>query len=122
MLVILSSNAFAASNYYRYGNGFVVTTPNGSQVYMPNKTAPAVAPMTGQGVTFYSDLIVTKEIVKQEKEKDKTVVHYSAWVRNCNTVILPSKSQYDQTAHNGQKIELKFERAGSCNVADWKIN
>jgi hypothetical protein len=122
--LIISSTAFGFTpNYYNLGNGTVVTTPNGQQVYVPrpNNNQQNKA-LQGNGVTFQATLQVTEEKTKDNTGKDKTIKHYKAWVRHCNTVELPDKPEMDKTAHSGDSIQLRFSQYGSCDVQDWKKN
>jgi hypothetical protein len=119
--LMASSSAFAYnSNYYPLGNGHVLNTPTGP-VYIPNAPRPANTPVGGQGVLFHTNIKITSKTVTDPiTKKDSVIKTYSAWVRDCNDVALPSNPSQEAVAHDGDRIELKFDRAGSCSVGGWK--
>ena len=118
--VLFSLNSFAYNNgnVRYYGNGAIVKTPDGSSLYIPRQNNKSQKPLGGQGVIFSTTLKVTMEKTLDEDGKPTTVKKYKAWVRHCGEVELQEKK--DQNAKTGDRIELRFDRAESCNVMDWK--
>jgi hypothetical protein len=110
-----------------YGGWTVYRTPVGGTIMMPPQANNSRS-LRGQGVTFSASVTVEETTVPNpeagpnfpNQPKDKKVKKYSAWLRNCGTVDLPSKPTEEPRVRTGDHVELRLEGMGSCTVSDWR--
>lgn len=117
MSIIFSSSAFA------YQQAYVIRTTSGNVIVPLNRNNNQQnQQLKGQGLTFVTtvdQIDVTKE-VDPTTQKEKETKTFKAWVRGCDRVALPSKKELEQSVHQGDHVEVRFNAPGSCTVIDWK--
>jgi len=115
------NEAKAANYYYNTPGGTFVTTPQGN-LYIPHPNPTNT--LSGVGMTFNTTVQIesSQETVTDASGKTttKTVKKYSAYVRNCGIVQLPSNESAEKSVQNGDRVELKFAADRSCLVQDWR--
>jgi hypothetical protein len=96
--------------------------PYGNVIILPQNTNnQAQKPLQGTGMVFNSTVkVATKTSVDPTTGKPVETKTFTTWIRNCGDVTLPTTKDDEKKLKEGDRVELKFDKDGSCVVASWR--